>query len=275
MNEYRPTGFKLLPPVVKNLLIINGLLFLGSVSLGNSLGFDLTKLLGLSYFGSEYFAPYQYVTHLFMHGDFSHLFFNMFALWMFGNVLENLWGPKKFLIFYFVCGLGAAALHTLINWITISSIQDAFIAYKNTPSPEAFAIFVKDYVPEYSANVAGFIQNWRIDLHNQSFINETYKFIQDRITERINIPTVGASGAIFGLLLAFGMMFPNSLLYVYFAIPVKAKYFVIFYGAIELYAGVMNEPGDNIAHFAHLGGMLFGLLLIIYWRKKRHKRYDL
>ena len=273
MNEYRPTGFKLLPPVVKNLLIINGLLFLGSVSIASSLHFDLTQYLGLFYFDSEYFVPYQYVTHLFMHGDFSHLFFNMFALWMFGNVIENLWGPKKFLIFYFVCGLGAAALLTLINWISISSIQDAFIAYKNTPSPDAFLKFVTEYFPQYKVNSAA-ISEWRLDPSNTQYINGTYKLIQEAITAKINIPTVGASGAIFGLLLAFGMMFPNSLLYVYFAIPVKAKYFVIFYGAIELYAGVMNEPGDNVAHFAHLGGMLFGLLLIIYWRKKRRGRYD-
>jgi membrane associated rhomboid family serine protease len=274
MNEYRPLGFRLLPPVVKQLLIINILLYFGTFAIANSFHQDLTQYLGLFYFQSEYFRPYQYITHLFMHGNFTHLFFNMFALWMFGNVIENIWGTKRFLIFYFVSGLGAAALLTFMNWISISSIQHAFVAYKNTPSPGSFSIFVSHYLPEYKTSIASFVQGWNKDAHNQGYIDYTFKFLNDRITEKMNIPTVGASGAVFGLLLAFGMMFPNSVIYLYFAIPIKAKYFVIMYGAVELLAGVMNEPGDNVAHFAHLGGMFFGLILILYWRHKRHHRYD-
>jgi membrane associated rhomboid family serine protease len=269
MDDFRPTGFRLLPPVVKNLLIINALMFLGTVSLTTSMHKDITEYFGLFYFKSEYFRPYQYITHLFMHGNFTHLFFNMFALWMFGNVLENIWGTRRFMIFYFVSGLGAAALLTLINWISISSIEHAFDLYKINPSPEAFVAFTNHYFPGNSTNINAFVQNWKLHNYDPEFTNSTFKFITDGISEKMSIPAVGASGAVFGLLLAFGMMFPNSLLYIYFAIPIKAKYFVIFYGALELYGGVMNEPGDHVAHFAHLGGMLFGFLLILYWRKKK------
>lgn len=273
MNEYRPLGFRLLPPVVKNLLIINILLYIATFTLENSLRIDISEYLALFNIKSQYFLPFQFITHMFLHGSFQHLFFNMFALWMFGNVIENLWGAKRFLLFYFVCGIGAAVLLSLINWISISSIENAFTAYKNTPSPDAFLSLVNEYFPQYKVNSAA-IAEWRLDITNPEYINETNKLIHDAIIAKTNVPTVGASGAVFGLLLAFGMMFPNSLLYVYFFFPIKAKYFVIIYGAIELYAGVMNEPGDNIAHFAHLGGMLFGLILILYWRKKGAQRYN-
>ena len=258
-------GFNMLPPVVKNLLIINGLFFLATITLEQQ-GIDLSRYLGMHYFESEYFAPYQYVTYMFMHGGFSHILFNMFALWMFGSSIENLWGAKKFLIYYFVTGIGAALLQTGINWFSISSMHTAVEAYQAMPTPETFMVLTDGYFSNFPINPQ-FIQQWATDPTNQVAINETYTYIQNAIQFQINIPTVGASGAVFGLLLAFGMLFPNSIIYLYFAIPVKAKYFVMGYGALELYSGFANNPGDNVAHFAHLGGMLFGFFMIRYWKK--------
>jgi len=198
----------------------------------------------------------------------------MFALWMFGTVLEGVWGGKRFLFYYMVTGLGAAALHTFVNWWQISSLVEAAAAYSNTPSPETFEIFVKDYFPGYYKQVYDkLLVAWISAPKEPFYIEQSLSFIKDLINFKMDIPTVGASGAVFGVLLAFGMLFPNSLLYIYFAIPVKAKYFVILYGILELYLGVMNQPGDNVAHFAHLGGMLFGFLLIKYWKNKRTKFY--
>ena len=231
---YRPGNFNELPVVVKNLLIINGLLFLATISLSN-LGIDLVKILGLHQFQSTDFRPHQLITHLFMHANFTHLFFNMFALWMFGKILENIWGQKRFLIYYMITGIGAAFIHLMISQYQIISISNEI--------PELVNIAIEG---RYSPSVP----------------------LSKKLTQLIITPTVGASGAVFGLLLAFGMLFPNALLYLYFAIPIKAKYFVIGYGILELYAGISNNPTDNVAHFAHLGGMIFGYFLIKYWKKK-------
>ena len=179
------------------------------------------------------FRPHQLVTHLFMHGNFTHLFFNMFALWMFGKILENVWGSKRFLIYYMITGIGAASIHLLISQYQIISISNQI--------PEMVNLAIEG---RYNPSIP----------------------ISKKLTQLIITPTVGASGAVFGLLLAFGMLFPNALLYLYFAIPIKAKYFVIGYGLIELYAGISNNPADNVAHFAHLGGMIFGFFLIKYWK---------
>ena len=230
---YRPGNFKELPVVVKNLLIINGLLFLATVSLSN-LGIDLVKIFGLHQFQSNDFRPHQLITHIFMHGSFTHLFFNMFALWMFGKILENIWGEKRFLIYYMITGIGAAFIHLLISQYQIISISNQI--------PELVSIAIEG---KYNPSIP----------------------LSKKLTQLIITPTVGASGAVFGLLLAFGMLFPNALLYLYFAIPIKAKYFVIGYGILELYAGISNNPADNVAHFAHLGGMIFGYILIKYWKK--------
>lgn len=148
----------------------------------------------------------------------------------------------------------------------------AIVAYKNSPSPESFSYLVVHYFPEYKLQVSDFIAAWSNFRFDMRFVNESFDFVDKQYLLQINIPTVGASGAVFGLLLAFGMMFPNSLIYIYFLFPIKAKYFVILYGLFELYSGIMNQPGDNVAHFAHLGGMIFGIILILYWRNK-YRRY--
>ena len=227
MSNFQFTRFNYLPPAIKNLLILNGLVFLATVAFP-----DLIYKLGLYYPTSPNFQPYQKVTHLFTHGDFGHVFFNMFALWMFGSVLENVWGPKRFLIFYFVTGLGAAALHMGVN-----AYQIYQIAGNLNPMDMSF--------PEIQVN---------------------------KILSYMG-PTVGASGAVYGILIAFGMLFPNTLLYIYFLLPIKAKYLVIILIAIELYLGFVNNPTDNVAHFAHLGGALFGFFLVKYWGRDKRRFY--
>ncbi|MFV0376848.1 MAG: rhomboid family intramembrane serine protease [Mangrovibacterium sp.] len=248
MHNYRPS-YNSIPPVVKNLIIINVLMWLATMIL-RMRGFDLTGILGLHYIGSEAFRPYQLVTHLFMHDPtgFTHILFNMFALWMFGRVLESVWGPKRFFIYYFVTGLGAAALHMLVNYIEYQSIASHM-------SPENVQMVLQ--------------QGSEIWQQGKNFTDPD----MSQLNAILNVPTVGASGAVFGVLLGFGMLFPNTQLMLLFPpIPIKAKYFVIGYGLIELYLGLTNSA-SNIAHFAHLGGMLFGFILIKYWNKHSSNFY--
>jgi len=274
MNNYSPIGFRMMPPVVKNLLIINLLMYIGTWLCETKFGIELTQYLGLYYPGSEWFKPYQLFTHLFMHANFMHIFSNMFALWMFGTAIENIWGSKRFLFYYLFTGLGAAGLHMLISWWRITDLHTAVIAYQNTPSPQAFASLVQGYIPEFQPQVSDFVYNWLKDINNGDYSLFANKIITEKLNLMINMPTVGASGAVFGILLAFGMLFPNAMIYLYFFFPLKAKYFVILYGFFELYSGVMNQPGDNIAHFAHIGGMLFGIILILYWKKHQFKKFN-
>ncbi len=236
-----PQGFSLIPPVVKNLLIINGLFFLATMGLGSSMNIDLVRWLGLHSLESPNFQPFQLVSHMFMHGGMTHILFNMFALWMFGSTLENYWGGKRFLVYYMITGLGAAAMQMAVNETQIF-LAAAQMTYEQVMMVEEEGLGLlmtgRNYIDPVMAN---------------------YNHL-------VNTPMVGASGAVFGLLLAFGMSFPNAIIYLYFAIPIKAKYFVMLYGLFELYSGVSNS-GGNIAHFAHLGGMFFGFFLILYWRK--------
>jgi membrane associated rhomboid family serine protease len=260
-------------PVVKNIIIINVLMLIITYVFESRFNTDLNHVLGLHYFSSTYFQPYQFLTHMFMHGGITHLFFNMFALWMFGKVLESVWGSKRFLLYYFVTGLGAAALHTFVNHLQIEPMVEAFKAFSNTPSPDAYAAFIKEHVRKPDPQVYDFLAAWGSQPNNPEYTRIAISQLQNYLTFTINIPTVGASGAVFGVLLAFGMLFPNTQLMLLIPpIPIKAKYFVILYGALELYLG-LTRPGSNIAHFAHLGGMLFGFFLIRYWNAKRKDFY--
>jgi membrane associated rhomboid family serine protease len=273
-EEFRPNRFQILPPVVKNLLIINGLLFLATYVMQVKFGYDLADLLGLHFPTSEYFRPHQYITHLFMHGSFMHVLSNMFALWMFGNVLENVWGPKKFLIFYLVTGVGAAVIHTFATWYEINQMQQTIAAFTSEINPVDFKLIANRYRAYMGMTgydqVILFANEWQRTPLDPVYTKEALDFLDQLLKNKIDVPTVGASGAVFGVLLAFGMMFPNTVIYLYFAIPIKAKYFVMLYGLFELYSGLQSNPGDNVAHFAHLGGMLFGYLLIRSWRKPRY-----
>lgn len=242
-GQYRPTSFKILPPVVKNLLIINAIFFLATIAVESTFRIDLNDILGLHFPAASKFSPYQLVSYMFMHGGFGHLFFNMFALWMFGNALENVWGPKRFLSYYLITGIGAAIVQMIVTYIRVSALEAQ--------------------IDEHTLQI---VYNEGADLIAKN-MNYSDPLI-GKLNGLINGTTVGASGGVFGILLAFGMLFPNSVIYLYFAIPIKAKWFVIIYGAIELYSGIANNPMDNVAHFAHLGGMIFGFFLIKYWKRK-------
>jgi membrane associated rhomboid family serine protease len=237
-----------LPPVVKNLIFINVLMLLASYASQSVFGLDLNSKLGLYFPKSEQFMPMQIVTHMFMHAGFWHIFFNMYALYIFGGALESVWGPKRFFIYYIVCGLGAAFTHELVIAFQYNHMAQSL-------SPENLQIVLKEGTAYF--------------MKGQGFIDPAMQKLQILL----NTPTVGASGAIFGVLLAFGVLFPNTqLLLIIPPIPIKAKYFVLIYGAIELYLAV-TQPGSNIAHAAHLGGMLFGYLLIRYWRRTTNTLY--
>lgn len=281
MTEFRPSRFEILPPIIKNLLIINGLVFLAQNTFtGSSGGFSIDDTFALHAWQSELFKPWQLVTHLFMHGGFSHIFFNMLALWMFGSVLENLWGSKRFLIFYLSCGLGAALIHLLfLNWELGPMIR----------SYEALMQMHAVGSPDEGAFIARFIEKNNIGIQNPEImlqalrseearggghlVQSGFELISRFYQDKLSVGTVGASGAVFGILAAFGYLFPNTYLYVYMLIPVKAKWFVIFYGAIELWQGIQNSAGDNVAHWAHVGGALVGLLIVITWNKTNKKTF--
>ncbi len=274
MNGTGPRIFANIPPVLKNLLIINILMFIGTMVIQGTMQVDLNKILGLYYFKSEFFRPYQIVTHMFMHANLTHIFLNMFMLWMFGKVLEQVWGGKRFLIYYFFTGLGAAALHMLVMHIELGSMVRDATAFGNTPSPELFASFVKEYYSRGVPQLYDFTQAWISEQGNPSYSREALALVDKIVQGNMNIPTVGASGAVYGVLLAFGVIFPNMpLVLIFFPFfPIKAKYMVMAMGALELLHG-LSMSGSNVAHFAHLGGMLFGFILIKYWNTNRQNFY--
>ncbi len=267
--------FANMPPVVKNILIICILMFFGSWVLQENLDMPVTKWLALFYIESDFFQPYQFVTHIFMHADFTHLLFNMFAFWMFGRVLEQVWGSKRFFIYFIVTGLGAAILHTFVQWIELAPMKAAVADYILNPNLEAFDLLVSEYFPGYYDQVySKNLASWTEEPNNSFYANQSVIFVKDLMEFRLTIPTVGASGTVFGVLIAFGMLFPNTELMLLFPpIPIKAKYFVMAYGAFEIYMIIANNPNDNIAHFAHLGGALFGFFLVKYWQKDTKKFY--
>lgn len=212
--------FSRIPPVIKNIILINCIMLLVTYF---ARSFMIEKF-ALFYPGSPFFRPYQFVTHMFMHGGFFHLLFNMYALWMFGSVLEHVWGSRRFFLYYMLTGLGAAAIHSSVLWIQAASLQHA------------------------------------IELGQMAAYNAYQQLM--------GTPTVGASGAVYGVLLGYGMLFPNNVLQLLFPpITLKAKWFVLIFGVLELILGFSNS-GGNIAHFAHVGGMIFGYFLVRYWRKK-------
>lgn len=240
MSYYSPSGFSMLTPVVKNLVVINIICFVISFLAEIIFNYDVANDFGLHYVQSPSFRPLQFITYMFLHGSFDHIFFNMFALWMFGNVLENFWGSKRFLTFYMVTGIGAAIMQVLVAYIHLQMLPITDDMW-NTIISDGDTLLRS----------------------GQNYIDETL----GTANGIVNGATIGASGAIFGLLMAFGMLFPESEIYIFFLIPLKAKWFVLIYGAVELFSGIRNSAGDNTAHFAHLGGMIFGYLLLRYWRK--------
>jgi membrane associated rhomboid family serine protease len=247
MNGYG-RGFLGLPPVVKNIIMLNVLMILAYYAARSVFGVDLNALLGLYFPKSAAFKPLQIVTHMFMHGGFMHIFFNMYALFIFGPILENVWGPKRFFIFYMVCGLGAAFTYETVIFFEYNHLVQIL-------SPENIQLVLKEGTAYFN--------------QGKVFTDPDMQSLQILL----NTPVIGASGAIFGVLLAFGVLFPNTQLFLLFPpMPIRAKYLVIGYGALELFLAV-TQPGSNIAHAAHLGGMLFGYILIRYWRKTTNTLY--
>ncbi len=280
MSQFRPTSYRTLPPVIKNLLIINILFFLAQYSIQSVFHIDIINYLGLHYFSAERFNPLQFITYMFLHGGFTHILFNMFALWMFGNVMENIWGGKKFLFYYLFTGIGAGLTHYIVFYFQVSPVLHNINNFLNNPSLVDFKTFIESNnfqvisydIQNHFNNFLTQYNNFVNSGHNSQALSLAVDFITQYKADFLNTPVViGASGAVFGILLAFGMTFPNSLIYVYFAIPVKAKWFVIFYGALELYSGFSSS--DNVAHFAHLGGMLFGFILLMIWKKNQFKNH--
>lgn len=274
MYNFRNYNSNAIPLVVKNLLILNILLFVITKISGYAFNLDLNHVLGLHDFRSDKFSPYQFVTHMFMHANIAHIFFNMFALWMFGRVLENVWGGKRFFLYYIITGLGAAFIHIIVNYLTLTPFIESANQFLANPDPESLKILIKEYFPDiYNNFYSKIISPWESNPQSTYYIDQAKENVQYLLKLRIDTPTIGASGAVFGILLGFGMLFPNARLMLLFPpIPIKAKHFVIIYGIIELYLG-LTQPGSNIAHFAHLGGMIFGFILIKYWNSKRDSFY--
>ena len=217
-----------LPVVTKNLLAINVLMFLALLAF-ERLGIDLNNLLGLHLFLAPDFRPYQLVTYMFMHGNLEHIFFNMFAVWMFGRIIEQVMGSKRFLLYYLACGVGAGLIQELVQWLNYINLEHTDVARMGNE------LIHGKYVVQQGLAVS-------IDMWN----------------------TVGASGAVYGILLAFGMIFPNEKMFIFpIPVPIKAKLFVIGYALIELF---MTRSNDGVAHYAHLGGMLVGLIILLIWK---------
>lgn len=243
-------------------------------------GVDLSDHLGLHYWRSTHFRPWQLITHMFMHGSphdldltIMHLFSNMFALWMFGSILENLWGGKRFLIFYFICGLGAALCHWAVLAAEFEPLKTAFYNYQHNPALNNYLKFVQENNLQNQPQFAYWSQIWTADPGCIPCSGKTVDLAHSYYIARINETTVGASGAVFGVLFAFGYLFPNTLLYIYFLVPVKAKYVIAVYTLFELYAGIRNSAGDNVAHFAHLGGMLVAFIILKIWSKTERRKF--
>lgn len=225
-----------IPPITKNLLVINLLAFMSMLALKSVAGVDLNDWLGLHFFMASDFHVYQLVTYMFMHANFEHILFNMFSLWMFGCVVERAWGPRRFVVYYLVCGIGAGFLQELAQF-------------------GSFYLLASEQIPGFSITDAALVA-----ANSDAILNLW--------------TTVGASGAIYAILLAFGMTFPEDRLFIFpIPFPIKGKWFVVFCAAIELLAA-LSTSGDNVAHLAHVGGMLFGYILIRYWRKHPNDFYD-
>ncbi len=261
MNNNRPSFLSSIPPIVKNLIAINLILWLATIALPGifrrwDLNVDLTDILGMHYWASDKFNIAQMFTYMFMHGGLNHIFFNMFALYMFGSVLEYTWGSKRFLIYYIFTGFGAAVVQQIfwtVEFQTLINSMDTAIAANSGVSLLPYQEMLSRYFS--FSNLANFDAASIIDM-KQMFVNMPV--------------TIGASGSVFGVLLAFGWLFPEERIFLMFIpVPIKARIFVLLYGVAELFLGVARFSGDSVAHFAHLGGMLFGIILILIWRKKR------
>lgn len=253
-----------IPQVTKNLLLLNVLMFILTFVFETK-GIKLGEILGAHYFGTPLFEPYQIVSHFFMHGDLFHLFFNMYALIMFGSFLEKLWGPKRFFILYIASALGAFLLYNGMGYFHVLELKtqinnDSLIAGIN-------GIIKENHLSEHTFYL---IENF-INSHNYKGVNPELIF---EYVIKSYIPMVGASGAIFGILASFAILFPNTELQLLFPpIPIKAKWLIGGYFLLELYMSFQDKAGDNVAHLAHVGGAIVGAIIVLIWRKRSNHFY--
>jgi len=256
-------------PIVKNLLIINILIW----GLQSFLNLPFVEWFGLKYIFADSRPTYQFITYMFVHSDatFWHLFGNMFALFIFGPLLEQFMGSNRFLAFYMICGVGAGILYSGVNFYETYQLQRAYESFQESPSPNKFLHFVQEHrMNRLTQEGYNFVHKvYPADPDNPQHIAQAEALIRNAYVERKEIPMVGASGAIFGVLMAFALLFPNlELMLLFPPIPIKAKYFVLIYGGFEVYSLLNQSPDDNVAHLAHIGGMLIGFLLIRWWNIK-------
>jgi membrane associated rhomboid family serine protease len=276
MTQFRPSRFEILPVIVKNLLIINGLFFLARFAFsGPDAPIDMEGTFALHAWQSSLFRPWQLITHMFLHGGFSHIFGNMFALWMFGSVLENVWGSKRFLTFYLVCGLGAALIHLLFLSYEFLPMMKA---YENLYDQQARGQWVsieemRKFVVTYLSSDLTHAKELQQLGDNPAISSQIFSQLTAKYQEVINTATIGASGAVFGVLAAFVYLFPNTYIYIYFLIPIKAKWLGILYFTYELFFAIQNSAGDNVARWAHVGGAIVGLLIVFTWNKKNRQSF--
>ncbi len=261
----------MVPPGIRFLLIANALFFIATITAKGLLDYSLIKYLGLFHPTAENFHYYQFASHLFMHGSGLHIFLNMFVLWMFGGVLEHVWGRRKFLFYFFLTGLGAALLHNGVRTIQINQLQEATQQYLEDPAYQKFKTFKSDQMGalprDFKQRVTTLNNKWKNSPDKASLKAQSKEIVKDYQDLYNGMPTVGASGAVYGVLMAFGLLFPNLYVYLYLLIPIRAKYFVFILIALQLYLGFFNKT-SNVANFAHLGGMLFGFILLKLWDEK-------
>ena len=259
-----------LTPVVKNLLLINVGIFAGALLL-NAHG-QVIQLFALYYIGSDNFKAWQFVTYMFLHADLGHIFGNMIGLLVFGTWLEQIWGSSRFLQYYLITGIGAAVLFMGVEHLEMRGVREDVNAFLLEPSPDKFELLLAEHFERDFARNNAFIRAWGKAPANEELEREATLFVKERFNQTLNIPMLGASGAVFGILLAAGLLFPHRRIMLLIPpIPIRARLFVLLYGAYEVYALLQRAPNDNVAHMAHLGGMFVGLILLSMWGEVRNR----
>jgi membrane associated rhomboid family serine protease len=261
-----------LTPTVRNILFVNIAVYFAQTAFLP----QLTQLGSLYPIGSPYFQPWQFVTYMFLHAGLGHIFSNMFGLISFGPLLEQRWGARRFLIFWLICGIGAGMLYEGVRFYEGYKMEQARQEFVQQPTGGGLAEFFRNYYPEatgYEILATALQRNPQNQEYVQSAVNTVNGVVQE-VRESRYAGMVGASGALFGILFAFAYLFPNTeLMLLFFPFPIKAKYFVGLYALYELYSGIHRTPGDNVAHFAHLGGLLIGFIILKVWENGRERFY--
>lgn len=257
-------------PTIRLLLILNVGIFFVTESFGEA----ATTRFALHSVLSSYFSPLQLVSHMFMHAGFGHLFSNMLGLIIFGPMLERYWGPRRFMTFYLLTGLGAAALYLGVNYVEVNALVEGFNQYRANPTNGEFLGFINQHAPSLYDPLEQFILQYDASPQNPAYIEQGIQVLTKYVGREVNMPMVGASGAIFGVIMAFGLLFPNTELFLLFIpFPIKAKYIVGAYALYEIYSGVYRAQADGVAHFAHIGGMIFAYIIVRYWNSQRKTFY--